>query len=600
MDNLNYGIIGNCKSSALISDKGNIEWFCLPEFDSSSVFAKILDKKKGGEFGIEVAGDYIIKQNYLHHTNILVTSYENSENAFELYDFMPRYKTEAGTYYFPPEIYRYIAVKKGNPKIKVNYSPSLNYADGDTKTSIHKDYIKSYSRKGPYESIYLYTDLVLEKVIAREEIEIHSTCFFIISYNQKITKLDCHKVYLEMQRTKVYWMNWMERNLKLKKYNEHLERSALTLKLLTYHKTGAILAAPTTSLPESLGHQRNWDYRFCWIRDASMTIKALTTINHYNAAGRFLNFIIDIVPKKDEKLQIMYGIHGEKNLEERILGHLEGYKGTKPVRIGNAAYIQKQNDIYGVLMDVIYQGFVLYKNTLDKIENLWTIVRSIVKTVEHNWQLPDKGIWEIRSEDKHFVFSKVLCWVAIDRGVKIAEYLSADNYVKIWSKVRDEIKEDILTKGWNKKIGAFPQAYDNEDMDAANLLMEMYGFIEPSDERYIRTVKKIKEELCEDGLMYRYKNQDDFGRPHSSFTVCTFWLIRSLYQIGEKDEARKIFEKLLSYSNHLGLFSEDIDFKTKELLGNFPQGYSHLALIDTAILLSEPEIDDAFDFYQPH
>ena len=323
-----------------------------------------------------------------------------------------------------------------------------------------------------------------------------------------------------------------------------------------------------------------------------MVIKVMAKLGHLNTVKRFINFIIDIIPDKDEKIQIMYGINKEKILTEKELTHLAGYKNSKPVRVGNAAYIQKQNDIYGVLMDVILQHFRLFNTTLETGENLWTIARSIVKIVANNWHKKDKGIWEIRADEKHFTFSKVLCWVAIDRAISIAKIINKEHYLKWWVPLANAIKEDIYKNGWNETTQSFTQFYGSEYQDAANLLMEPYGFIKAEDEKYQLTVKAIERELCVDGLMYRYKNEDDFGLPSSSFTICTFWMINSLYSIGEQEKAKKMFDQLLSYSNHLGLFSEDIDFKTKRLLGNFPQAYSHLALIDTAIKLSGGKITD--------
>jgi GH15 family glucan-1,4-alpha-glucosidase len=367
-------------------------------------------------------------------------------------------------------------------------------------------------------------------------------------------------------------------------------RSALLLKLLSYQKSGAILAAVTTSIPETIGEERNWDYRFCWIRDASMVIKVMTKLGHFNVAHRYLNFIIDLLPDKGEKIQIMYGINGEKKLTEYELPHLSGYENSKPVRIGNAAYKQKQNDIYGILVDVIYQLIHLFTTSLEHSEELWTITRNIIKVVETNWQKPDKGIWEIRHSTKHFTFSKVLCWVAADRGIKIAELLHQKEYIQSWSRLRDRIKNDILKNAWSEKKQSFTQAYGIEDLDASALLMESFGFLDGDDPKFRSTVKAIQKELEYKGLMYRYKNHDDFGQPSSAFTICSFWLIRSLYMIGEKEEARKKFDELLKYSNHLGIFSEDLDFESKRLLGNFPQAYSHLALIDVAMLLAGGEI----------
>jgi GH15 family glucan-1,4-alpha-glucosidase len=288
----------------------------------------------------------------------------------------------------------------------------------------------------------------------------------------------------------------------------------------------------------------------------------------------------------------MYGINKEKKLTEETLNHLSGYKNSKPVRIGNAAYIQKQNDIYGILVDVIYQQFGLFETSLENSESLWTVTRSIVRIVEQNWHKPDKGIWEIRTEERHFTFSKVLCWVAIDRAVKIAKIIRMDEYILAWEQLAQTIKDDIYTHAWNDKEQAFTQSYGSNDLDAANLLMEPYGFIDAKHEKYIKTVKATQQHLVTDGLMYRYKNKDDFGFPSSSFTICNFWLINSLAAIGERKEAKKMFDTLLTYSNHVGLFSEDIDFKTKRLLGNFPQAYSHLALIESAINLSKGHITE--------
>ena len=352
---------------------------------------------------------------------------------------------------------------------------------------------------------------------------------------------------------------------------------------MTFEKTGAVLAAATTSLPETIGEVRNWDYRFCWIRDASMVIKVIAKLGHTQIVKNFIRYIIDLIPDKNEKLQIMYGINGEKTLTEEILDHLDGYKGSRPVRIGNAAFSQKQNDIYGILMDVIHYQIENYKEDDDKHEELWTIVKSVVYVVKNNWRSADKGIWEFRQEDRHFTFSKLLCWVAVDRAIKISNLIQGGKSVQKWSVLRDEIREDIMVNAWNEEKQAFTQSYQSEHLDASVLLMEYYGFIEGKDPKYIKTVKAIEKDLMHDGLLFRYKNEDDFGLPSSSFTVCTFWFINSLFQIGEREKSKQLFDELLSCSNHLGLFSEDLDFKTKELLGNFPQAYSHLALIDNAL-----------------
>ena len=586
MNNLHYGIIGNCRSAALVSKDGSIDWCCLPKFDSASVFAKLLDAKKGGCFGFIVDDSYTITQNYIENTAILVTKFSNGLDAFEVIDFMPRYHKLNGSYHSPPEFIRYIKYLSGKPEIRVDYNPKLEYAKGVTANYVKTDFIVSLNNEETYDTLFLYTDL--DKIMVKNgaPFVLNSDHYFLVGYNEKLFVPNLKLALLEFERTKVYWLNWMERTPTYKRYNEQIGRSAMTLKLLSYDKTGAVLAAATTSLPETIGEVRNWDYRFCWIRDASMVIKVMSQLGHKNIARRYLKFIINLMPDKDEKLQIMYGINGEKKLTEETLDHLSGYKDSSPVRIGNAAYEQKQNDIYGILMDVIHQLLVNFSNDIENGEELWTMTKGIVWVVSKHWQEPDKGIWEFRGDDQHFTFSKVLCWTAVDKALKVAKLLGKTAKVARWQLLEETIRTDIMDNAWNDKVQAFTQSYHSEDLDASVLLMEPYGFIDAKHPKYVSTVKAIERELCHEGLLYRYKNQDDFGLPSSSFTICTFWFINSLYKIGEEQKAAQQFEKLLSYSNHLGLFSEDIDFETKRLLGNFPQAYSHLALIETAINLS--------------
>ena len=585
--NLNFGVIGNCTSAALVAEDGTIVWSCLPFFDSQAVFAGILDAEKGGSFGISVPPSCDVRQQYVPKTNILKTTFIDGGDRFEVIDFMPRYKRRQQHYHCPPDIIRYIRRLSGRPVVRFSYRPRPCFGQHEVKTEVRREYIKVSTIKGNYESVYLYSDLDLEAIAAGTPLAIENDAFILISYNQKLVSLDMDLIELEYEKTKVYWMNWASNTRRFPAYNDTIQRSALVLKLLAYQDSGAILAALTTSLPEEIGAQRNWDYRYCWLRDASMTIATLTELGHFNIARRFLSFILKIIPYKDEKIQIMYGINGEKKLAERILGWLDGYEGSKPVRVGNAAYSQKQNDIFGVLLDVIHQYLDIFKReTVEDRENLWTVVRTLARQVEKTWHLRDSGIWEFRTSKKHFTFSKVLSWVAMDRAMKIADYFNMPAYVAIWGGMREKIAGDIHKKGWNEELNAFTQAYGEPYLDAANLLMAHYGFIRTDDPRFVSTVKLTYERLSIDGLMYRYRNPDDFGEPKSSFTVCTFWLIKCLYNIGEEQLARKLFDNILAYRNHVGLLSEDIDIASKRLLGNFPQAYSHLAMIDAAITLS--------------
>ncbi len=582
-DNLNYGIIGNCQSSALIYKDSSIDWCCLPRFDSPSIFGKIIDNKIGGFFKIEPIGNYNVKQEYFKNTSILKTSFNNGFDKFEVIDYMPRYQLKKNNYYSPPEISRIVRLVNGNPQIKIIYDPKLDYSLGESKSYVKDDFIVTVSENDNYETLYLYSNLNLNKILDSDKIELNSDLFFKISYYEKLLIPNLDDVLLELKKTSNYWINWISKTPSFKEFNNEILRSALTLKLLTYEKTGAVLAAVTTSLPETIGEERNWDYRFCWIRDASMVIKVITKLGHKNIVKNFIKFILDIIPDKNEKLQIMYGINGEKILTEKTLKHFSGYLDSSPVRIGNAAYSQKQNDIYGILMDAIHYQIEKFPTENNEYEELWSIVKSIVWIVKNNWKLPDKGIWEFRNEDKHFTFSKLLSWVAIDRAIKISVLIKKSSNLEKWKLIRSEIYNDILNHGWNSKLGAFTQSYGSDDLDASLLLMESYDFINANDSMYIKTVKAIEKNLMNDGLLFRYKNKDDFGIPSSSFTVCSFWYINSLYKIGEKEKSKDYFKKILEYSNHLGLYSEDLDFKSKRLLGNFPQAYSHLALIDCAL-----------------
>ncbi|MCH8534451.1 MAG: DUF5911 domain-containing protein, partial [Flavobacteriaceae bacterium] len=381
MNNLNFGIIGNCQSAALVSKKASIDWLCLPKFNEASVFAKILDQQKGGSFSIEVDEDYHIEQTYIEETCLLKTTFSKSTDAFEVIDFMPRYRKENLSYHSPPEIIRKINVLAGAPKAKIVFDPKLNYARGLTKLFNKPNFIVALTEDKNFDTTFLYSNLPHEAILKQSEISLPNTSYFVLSYNEKINVPNLDYVDLEMERTNVYWRNWIAKNPKYQNYQEYINRSALTLKLLSYDKTGAILAAATTSLPETIGEVRNWDYRFCWIRDASMVVKVISQLGHKRMAKRYLDFVVDLIPNKDEKLQIMYGIEKEKNLEEKFLEHLSGYQNSAPVRIGNAAFSQKQNDIYGILMDVIFQEIVKYGKEIDNLEQLWDITKGIAWVV---------------------------------------------------------------------------------------------------------------------------------------------------------------------------------------------------------------------------
>lgn len=587
MDNLNYGIIGNGNTAALVSQYGSIEWLCLPHFDSPSVFASLLDKEKGGHFRFCPVGQYEVRQSYVAHTNILTTVFTSEDAEFIVYDFMPCYDYDGTTEnHHPSDIYRYIRHVRGVPRLSIDYQPSPDYARGACRLEICGDHIESYSTSNTKDRQFLYSSLPLEGILAHEVFTLESDAFCLLSSNEKLSEITLETERVDYCRTLVYWLNWSERTKKFKNYNDVIERSMLTLKLLSHHN-GVMLAALTTSLPEAIGQSRNWDYRFCWLRDASMSIETLVKLGHEKAARRFMQFVRSTFVANHDRFQIMYGIRGEKTLHEEELPHLSGYENSRPVRIGNAAYRQKQNDSYGYLMNLIYQYFTLLPAHLEDQEDVWDMVKNIMETVQVEWKKPDKGIWEIRGKAQHFVSSKIMCWVALDRGARIARMLNRSGLAETWEKEADKVRKDVFAKGWKPELHSFSQAYGNLNMDSSLLIMEEYGFIDGHDEKFRQTVQAVKKDLFHNGLMYRYHAADDFGMPTSAFTICTFWLIRAMFVTGEKEEARQLFEKILTYSNHLGLFSEDLDFESKRLLGNFPQAYSHLALINTALLFQE-------------
>ncbi|HSV44017.1 MAG TPA: glycoside hydrolase family 15 protein, partial [Candidatus Bathyarchaeia archaeon] len=574
-------------SAALVSADASIDWLCLPFFDSSSLFAKILDKDKGGYFKITGVNTKKITQAYLPNTAILKTVVETDDGIFEIRDYMPRFKENQVDYYCPSEIHRDIMVISGQPKIVVELDARPNYALGEGRCIISDSYVKIISTAGIYNSFYLYTNLDMDKIVKREPIILtRRTSYLLLSYHEKIGRVDENRIYVEYEKTKGYWLDWGYRTKVPVKYRDMVMRSIITLKLLMFQRTGAVIAAPTTSLPETIGTSRTWDYRYCWVRDASMIIDLYARLGHGRSSFRFINFILNRMLLKHENISVMYGINGERKLDEEHLDHLQGYQGSKPVRIGNNAYAQIQNDLYGELIEMVYT----YLNLNLKPENfvneeLWTVVRSLVNQIKLVWREPDSGIWEFRAQKNHYLHSKLMSWVAMDRAAWIAKFFGNQRYAEQCSALAMEIKEDILTRGWSQERQAFTAYYGAQHLDAANLLMLHYGFLSADDERIISTVKKSYEELVSNQFVFRYKADDDFGRPESAFIVCTFWMINALYLIGEKEKAFSMFESAIGHANDLGLFSEDVDVATGRLTGNFPQGYSHLAFIQTVLLL---------------
>ncbi len=584
---LNHGIIGNCKTCALIDKDTSVDWFCFPSFDSPSVFGRLIDENKGGSFKVVPDGDFNISQEYDGFSAVLTTTFTSRLAKFKVVDFFPRYRkilpNKRRGLFRQNCLVRLVIPIRGKPKIKVLYDPRPGYARFKVKNSIKNGLLVSSSGK---ESVNLSSNIDFNFLLNKESFVLDKSLFFAVGASESD---DFNVSYLKrlMSSTLSYWRRWVGTlNLPVKNA-EAIIRSAITLKLLTYSETGAIVAAPTTSIPEEVGSVRTWDYRFCWVRDAAFTVSAFKKIGRDYEAKKLIEFMFENSVKKNKRLQLMYGIRGETKLTERFLNHLDGFHGSKPVRVGNAAYKQKQNDIYGSLVDLIYMYYVFYGYE-DKLKKKhWDFLKYLVKEIKNNWRTPDHGIWEFRGQKKHFVYSKLMCYVGMDLAMKTAQHFNKASYAERWALLRDEIKSDILKQGWCEEVRGFTMFYGSKDFDASILKMSYHDFLEHDDPRLINTILMINKRLRSGPLVHRYKIEDDFGKSHSTFTICSFWLVDALYKIGEEKQAREMYDELRRCSNPLGLYAEDLTVKDKQNIGNFPQAYTHIALISSSLLLSE-------------
>jgi GH15 family glucan-1,4-alpha-glucosidase len=589
MDVLNYGIVGNCKTCALIDTRGRVAWMCFPDFDSPSVFAKLLDTTQGGYFEIVPRGNYTISQQYVEHTNVLETVFESPERAFKVIDYFPRYKkllpTKKNKVFKQNALVRIVKPIRGKNIVRVVYNPRLNYARGTTNLKITRHGLRAFNHK---QSIYLRTNADYQKILNREPFELKGITVFTMG-NERGADITPARCMTLLKATKKYWLRWVDTLVVPEAHKDIIIRSALTLKLLTYSETGAIIAAATTSVPEQVGTVRTWDYRFCWTRDSVFTVDALTKIGRDHEAKRLMEFIIDNSLKKKQGIHILYGIHGETELPEKKLTHLAGFKNTKPVRIGNEAYnqTQMQLDVYGELIDLMYLYYMYYAYEKKMTRKYWRFLTYLVRQIKQNWNREDSGIWEFRGIQKHYTYSKLMCYVGVDRAIRLAQYFDREKLVDRWLPLRERIREDVLKHGWNARKRAFTMYYGGDDLDATSCLFTYHEFLEYNDPRIIATIKRIYYGLRTGELVRRYSMKDDFGISKSAFIICSFWLVDALYSIGDVQKAKRLFEKLVKLSNHVGLYSEVADIRTKRLVGNFPQAYSHIALINSSILLSE-------------
>jgi GH15 family glucan-1,4-alpha-glucosidase len=597
-----YGIIGNLRTVALIARDGSIDWCCLPKMDSPSVFAAILDSRRGGSFKICPAGGGTGVQEYLEETNVLRTRFASGEGELSVTDFMPlqgdingRNGSDA-----PPEIHRIIECRGAPVEVDVQWSPRFDYARG--KTDLERSSSGWIARSdgnslalGGLEDAEQQEDEHGPMLRARLRLEPGDQRAVVLRWDSEDSGIDLDETLLALEVTMNTWNGWarqeglVEKRVWAGERSHMVTRSALVFKLMTIADTGSIAAAPTTSLPEEIGGVRNWDYRFAWIRDAGLTAQALISIGHEAEAIDLLRWFEEVSQSCSEsgrELQIMYGLHGEKDLPEQELDHLEGYRGSRPVNIGNGAFDQFQLEVYGELTNTAYE---LARRGHELTPDVASFIAWVADHVVDVWERPDYGIWEIRGGPRHFVYSKVMAWSALDRAVLLADQYGLEGDVERWKSERERIRKQVLEQGFDKELNAFVQSYGSKEMDAANLRIPLVEFLPAKDPRIQGTVNRIMEELMTGCLVYRYHADDGLPGGEGAFGLCTFWLVDVLALSGRLDEAKSIFNTMADHANHIGLFPEQIDPESGAFLGNFPQAFTHIGLINSALYLGYAE-----------
>lgn len=577
-----YALIGDCRSAALVSRDGSIDWLCWPRFDSEACFAALLGNREHGRWLVAPRDKARITRQYRPNTLILETCFETTEGAAVLVDFMPFHGEHS-------EIVRLVHGTRG--KVRMHTELILRFGYGAVVpwvTRLESGILRAIA--GP-DMALLRTPIHLKgknlTTVGEFSVSRGETIPLVLSYADSHRSIPLsHDATAALEATEKFWKEWTAKCRPAGEWSEAVRRSMVTLKALTYAPTGGIVAAPTTSLPEQIGGRRNWDYRFCWLRDATLTLLGAMHAGYYEEAEAWRDWLLRAVAGSPEQLQIMYGIAGERRLMEWIADWLPGYEGSAPVRIGNAAHTQLQLDMFGEIMDVFHQA---RRGGLTTNESGWDAQIKFLEHLERIWRKPDQGIWEMRGSPQHFTYSKVMAWVAFDRAIKSAENFGLEGPLDRWRELREEICDDVLAHGYDKKRGTFVQAYGSDQLDASLLLLPCVGFLPISDPRVTGTVAAIERRLLCDGLVMRYSTEDveDALPPgEGAFLACSFWLV-DVYILQERfEEAENLFRRLVGLSNELGLLSEEYDAASKRLVGNFPQAFSHVALVNSAYNLT--------------
>jgi GH15 family glucan-1,4-alpha-glucosidase len=589
-----YALIGDCRSAALVSRDGSIDWLCLPRFDSPSIFAALLDANSGGRLRVRPVGEFRSRRRYLPDTNIVETTFRTANGAFVLRDLMPiaSESDKHGAFMPDHEVLRELQGLDGEVELEVVYEPRPDY--GRARPALERRGALGLWCTAAAGVLALHSDLPLEltedRRAARSVVRLGAgeLKYLALTYSEDapaVVPLLGDVARARIERSVRWWREWAKRCTYRGTYREAVVRSALALKLMAYAPSGAVVAAPTTSLPEHLGGVRNWDYRYCWLRDASLTLRALFALSYDEEAVAFVSWMLHATRLTWPKLQVLYDVFGEANLPERELGHLDGHAGSRPVRVGNDAHGQLQLDVYGEVIDAVFR-FAKRGGRLDR--DTARLLDGLGHTVCKHWRDPDEGIWEGRSGRFHHTHSKALCWVALDRLIQMHDAGHIQASVAQFRVERDAIHSEIESRGFNHRIGSYTRTFDGDELDASLLTLPLHGYVDAAHPRMRGTWARICEQLGRGPLVYRYQGTDD-GLPEGegAFGICSFWAVECMARGGDLARATAAFERLLEYANDVGLYAEEIDPDTQAALGNFPQAFTHVGLINAALTLAE-------------